>query len=122
MKNRLVLLAVASLGIAACDSTDPGGPGTITASVISPNGAEGAAILDVTGVVDTVTSGGDLRAFSTVTPTGRRVIVVRSNPGALSVRLRVPDVSQPPSVSIVEVADGDDSLRSSLAGYRVELN
>lgn len=124
MTNRFLIVAtLACLGLAGCDrSTDPGGAGTLTASLISPNGPEGAAILDVTGEVETVSSTSDVRAFSSVTATGTRVIVVRSSPGPLSVRLRVPDVSRPPQVSVVEVADGDDRIRASLNGYRVELD
>lgn len=124
MTIRFLLLAtLACAGLAGCDrSTDPGGPGTLTASLISPNGQEGAAILDVIGEVETVSSTSDVRAFSSATATGTRVIVVRDSPGPLSVRLRVPDVSRPPQVSVVEVADGDDRIRASLNGYRVELD
>ena len=118
-----ISIALVCLAAAGCDrSTDPSGPGTLTASVVSPNGAEGAAILDVTGAVDTVTASADIRAFSSATATGRRVIVVRSNPGELSVRLRVPDVSRPPQVTLVEVAGGDDRLRPSLDGYQVDID
>jgi hypothetical protein len=122
-KQIRLCLALVTLGVAACDgSTDPGGPGTLTASIISPNGSEGAAILEVAGPVDTVTATSDSRVFSSVTPTGRRVIVVRGNPGNLSVKIRVPDVSRPPQVSIIEIADGDDRIRASLNGYRVEFD
>ena len=123
MRLRFLPTALAVLVLAACDrSTDPGGPGTLTAFLISPNGAEGAAILDVVGEVESVSSTNDVRAFSSTTPTGKRVIVVRSTPGPLSVNFRVPDVSRPPQVSVIEVADGGDRIRASLNGYRVELD
>lgn len=109
--------------VSSCDrATDPGGPGTLTASLVSPNGAEGAAVLDIAGTVETVTGNDDVAAYTTPSATGTRVILVRMNAGAISVKLRVPDVSRPPQVSVVEVADGDDRLRSSLEGYRVDIN
>ncbi len=124
MRNRFLLWTALSCAVlASCDrSTEPGGPGTLTASLLSPNGAEGAAILEIVGEVETVSGTNDVQAFSSVTPGGKRVIVVRSSPGDLSVKLRVPDVSRPPQVSVIEVADGDDRIRASLNGYRVELD
>ena len=120
---RYLCVAIASLILASCDrSTDPGGAGTLNVSLVSPNGAEGAAILDVAGEVESVSSTGDTRVFSADSPAGKRVVIVRGTAGSLSVRLRVPDVSRPPQVTVVEVADGDDRVRVSLAGYHVELN
>ena len=106
-----------------CDgSTEPDGPGTITASLISPAGPEGAAILDIVGTVDAVTGTSDVAAYSTPTATGTRVILVRMTPGPLQVRLGIPDVSRPPAITVVEVADGDDRVRTSVSGYHVELD
>jgi hypothetical protein len=122
MKKLHLFLAVATLLVACDGSTEPSGPGTLTASLVSPNGAEGAAVLDITGTVETVTGNDDVAAYTTPGATGTRVVLVRMNPGALTVRFRVPDVSRPPQVSVVEVADGDDRVRSSLDGYRVEID
>lgn len=122
MKKIPFYLAAVALLIACDGSTDPGGPGTLTASLISPNGAEGAAVLDIVGAVETVTGSDEVAAYTTPSATGTRVVLVRMNAGAISVRLRVPDVSRPPQASVVEVADGDDRVRSSLSGYRVEID
>ncbi|HVF40184.1 MAG TPA: hypothetical protein VM939_09810 [Gemmatimonadaceae bacterium] len=120
MKNAILAGFAAVLLISGCDSsTRPGGPGTLTATVTSPNGDEGAAVLDVVGTVEAFTGSGDVSVYTTPLTVGTRVVLVRMSPGPLSMKLTVPDVSQPPTVSIVEVAAGDDRLRSSVSGYAV---
>lgn len=118
----LAALAVAALAFAGCEgSTRPDGPGTVSASLVSPNGAEGAAILDVIGSVDAFNGSSDVSVFTTPIANGTRVIVVRLNPGTLEMSMRIPDVSNPPAITVVEVAAGDDRLRTSVAGYGVEI-
>ena len=118
----LAVFAIAATGLAGCEgSTKPDGPGTLTAELVSPNGAEGAAILDVVGSVDTFTGSSDVSVHTTPIANGTRVIVVRLNPGTLQLSLRVPDVSNPPAITVVEVAAGDDKLRPSVAGYQVNI-
>jgi len=120
MKHRFFLaLAAMSLASAACDSTQPGGSGTLTTVLVSPNGAEGAAVLDVTGTFDSITAPGDVTVFTTPSANGTRIIVMRLTPGELSMNIAVPNVSRRPTVTVVEVADGDDKLRPSLSGYQV---
>ena len=119
---KLAALAVAALAFAGCsDSTRPDGPGTLTAELVSPNGDEGAAILDVVGTVDSFKGSSDVSVHTTPTPTGTRAIVVRLSPGALQMSIHVPDISNPPAITVVEVAAGDDKLRPSLAGYHVDI-
>ena len=123
MKYRFVL-AVAALAFASlsCDSTEPGGgPGTVTAVLVSPNGAEGAAVLDVTGTVESFTPVDGVSMYTTPSSGGTRVVLVRLTPGELSVNLRVANTSEPPPVSVVEVADGDNKLRSPVSGYQVSF-
>lgn len=120
MKRQFLVVAAIAM-VAACDSTEPNEPGTITAVVVSPAGAEGAAVLDVNGTVESFTAPSDVTMFTTPAASGTRVILVRSTPGELSVNLTVPDVGSPPTVSIVEVAGGDDQLRASLTGYQVSF-
>jgi len=107
---------------ASCDSpARPGGRGNLTAVITSPNGDEGAAVLDVNGTVDAFVGSSDVSVYTTPAPSGTRVVLVRMTPGALSVTLTVPDISRPPTISIVEIADGADHLRASLAGYTVAV-
>jgi len=122
MMRRLVIpLAMLALALTACDSTDPGGDANLTAVLVSPNGAEGAAILDVTGTVESFTAPSGMSVYTTPSGNGTRVIVVRLAPGELSVNLAVADASNPPAISVVEVADGNNQLRQSVSGYTVSF-
>jgi hypothetical protein len=49
------------------------------------------------------------------------VVLVRDEPGALRLRVRLADPTRPPTATVVEVAGGDDRPRASLAGYRVDF-
>jgi len=68
-----------------------------------------------------VSATGDVSLYTTPSAAGTRVILVRMTPGELSMKVSLADVSQTPQVSVVEVADGDDKVRASLTGYRVEF-
>ena len=120
MKTRFVLFAALALTVVSCDSTEPnGGPGTVTAVLVSPNGPEGAAVLDVSGAVESFTGTKDVSVHTTPASGGTRVIIVRLNPGELSVNMKVANTDEPPPVTVVEVADGDNRLRTSTTGYQV---
>ena len=120
MRPRLVLFAALVLTAVSCDSTEPkGGPGTVTAVLVSPNGPEGAAVLDVNGVVESFTATNDVSVYTTPSSTGTRVVLVRVTPGELSVKMKVSNTLEPPPVTVVEVAGGDDKLRASVSGYQV---
>ena len=117
----LLLLALAAFSFAACDSTRQNTSGVLTAVLVSPHGAEGAAVLDVSGTTESFSATDGVSLFTTPSATGTRLIAVRLTPGELSLKVAVDDVSRPPAVTVVEVADGDDRLRASLTGYRVEF-
>ncbi|HST58359.1 MAG TPA: hypothetical protein VLK84_06725 [Longimicrobium sp.] len=117
---RLVLPAL--LALAACDGgtdvPEPAG-GDYDAVLQSPNGAEAAAALELsgTGIEDVQSSTAFLQ--SSAVSGGRRVVLVRSQPGTLEFRVRMAEGQAPPDVRVVEVAAPDDALRASLSGYRV---
>jgi hypothetical protein len=122
---RLVLLrtiAPALLVLAACDGgTDTPGPagGDYAAVLQSPNGPEAAAQLELTGAgIEDVQSSTAFLASSPVSG-GRRVVIVRPQPGTLEFRVRMAEGQEPPDVRVVEVAAPDDALRASVSGYRV---
>lgn len=122
MKSVSILACAALTFVAtACDSTQPKHSGTLTAVLASPNGPEGAAVLDVSGPVDTVTAVEGTQLFQTPTATGKRIILVRLAAGELSMRVAVPDVGSLPQISVVEVADGDNKIRQSTSGYTVSF-
>ena len=121
----LILAALAVTSVLACEDSGPAGPsgpGVINVELVSPGGPEGSAVFEVSG------GGG----FTSVAATGAdvyydlgadlvRVVVIRDGPGQIRFRLGTGDVGNLPTVTVLQVADGDDQLRSSLAGYEVEL-
>ena len=116
-------LAMASAGLlASCsDSSGPRGPGTLEATLVSPNGPEGAVVLElVGGGIDSVTETSHLTYVQQDGAT-IRLVVVLEDPGVIEFELAVRDVSDPPQTTVVQVADGDNELRGSVAGYRVDL-
>jgi hypothetical protein len=108
--------------LAACEDAVPGGPGAVTVSLVSPTGAEGAAVVALTGAGIGEVSGAGTRVFAAATPGGTRVVVVAEPAGALRFQVQVEDVTAPPTAALVEVADGEDRLRTSLQGYRLEVS
>ena len=64
--RRLLSALIAIAALAACSDEGPvSGPGTLTASLVGPNGAEGAALVVVSGEgVGEITAVGDTEVFS----------------------------------------------------------
>ena len=121
MRRVAALLLVAAL--TACSDEGPqAGPGTLSASVVGPNGDEGAAVILLLG--DGVTSvspagGADLYVRDGNSTT--RLVLVHPTGGELSFELTLEDVTNPPSFVVEEVAGPDDELRSDVSAYSVEL-
>lgn len=116
------LLLAAALASGACHEGPAPGPGTLTVSVVSPRGAEGAAVLALHGPgIDGVDGSG---AWVRTRP-GRGdtlvVAVVAEEAGPLSFRVALADTLRRPAVRILQVAGPDDALREALEGYRVEV-
>lgn len=106
---------------AACGDAGPAsGPGTLTATVVSPNGSEGAAIVLLVGDGLGAVSPVDGRVFAGQSGDTLRVVVVNDDPGALRFQVAVADTTRPPQAVLVEVSGPDDRLRGG-AGYAVEL-
>ncbi|HLM67290.1 MAG TPA: hypothetical protein VK358_07180 [Longimicrobium sp.] len=114
------------LALAACDGgTEPPEPagGNYSAVLQSPNGAEAAAHLELTGAgIEDVRSTGAAYLASSVVNGGRRVVIVPSQPGTVEFHVRMAQGQQPPSVRVLEVAAPDDQPRASLAGYQVNFS
>jgi hypothetical protein len=96
-------------------------PGDMVATLVSPNGAEGAAVFESTSetIRDVSAETGDL-FFGTLSGS-TRIIVVLETPGEIRFTLAVDDVNEPPSLRLIEVADGDDVPRRDLRDYSVQL-
>ncbi len=81
-------------------------PGTLTATVESPNGAEGAALLRLIGggvsSVEPLT--GDLHTSAQGDTT--KVLVILDTPGQIAFRVSVADTTQVPVTTLLQIADG----------------
>lgn len=112
---------MALFALAACD---PGGTGSepggeYRAILESPNGADGAAAVELTGAgIESIT--GDSATVHSLAGGGTtRLVVLREPAGRLAFRITMAQGQAPPSARVVEVADGGDRPRASLDGYRV---
>ena len=109
----------------ACDSTGPDGPkgpGALTATLVSPNGAEASAVFEFTGGVDlsfVSVVGGE--AFYQHSGGSSRVVVVLDDPGEIQFRVGTADVGEIPQVTVIQVADGNNDLRPSVSGYEIRV-
>ena len=120
----LGLALAAVVALAACGDEPPGvtpGPeGPLRVTLVSPNGAEGAALfeLPVEGVSAVRAPLGAL--LEAQAGGQRQVAVVLSQPGAITLELTVADQTEPPAVRILQVSGPDDRART-LTGYRVQI-
>lgn len=112
--------------VTGCDLlglSGPSGPGELHAIVVSQNALEGASVLELsgpTGLGAILSDDGEV--FYERDGTTTRVVVILDDPGQITFYMRVEDVSELPSLTVVQVADGNNELRSSIAGYDVEWN
>ncbi len=116
------LIALAVTGLLACgdDPTPPEPvPGDLLVTVVSPNGAEAAAVLETADAGIVSVSADDAQLFHWRAGGLSRVVVLLDQAGPVRFRLSVEDLNQPPRLRIVEVADASNTLRPSLAGYNV---
>jgi hypothetical protein len=88
--------------------------------VVSPNGAEGAAMVTLVGpgIREIAAAGG--RVFSWPHGDTVVVVVVNESGGDLSFDVSVADTTRPPTGVLVEVSGPDDRIRA-LAGYSLEI-
>lgn len=111
------------LFLAACSDEGPvSGPGTMTATLVGPNGPEGAAVISLLGDgIGAVSGVGNTAVHARSGESTLRLILVDQVGGTLAFQVAVPDTTQPPAVVIHEVAGPDDALRPSVDGYSVEF-
>lgn len=115
---------IAALALAACDG---GGTGSVPAggeyivTLESPNGPEGAAILEITdqGVESITASAAAL--FRNRISGGQRLVLVREPAGPIQFRIRLAEGNGFPEVRVIEVVDGQDQRRPSVQGYEVSF-
>lgn len=114
------------MGVGACDllgPDDPKGPGAFEVKVLSPNGPEAAAVIELNGGI----------GLGTVSPVGGEVLydhregstfvaIVLDEPGQIRFHVRTDNVGQLPEARVIQVADGANQLRPSVAGYEVSFS
>lgn len=125
MRPRLLALltSVGTVLAAACGDAGPqSGPGTLTATLLSPNGAEGAAVVEVFGPGIGEVGELDGSVFSERRGDTLRVVLVREgDPGDLRFTLMVADTTRSFGGTVLEVAGPDDSLRAGISSYSLEI-
>jgi hypothetical protein len=122
-RRRALLFIAVAFAVAGCTETGPvSGPGVLTATLDSPNGSEGAALVILTGDgIGDVTSVGATDVHVRAGTTGTQIVLINQVGGLLQFEVALADTTQLPQVAIQEVAGPDDELRSSLIGYVVEF-
>jgi len=118
---RAVLLVWAMAAIWGCaDAAPVSAPGTLVATLESPNGAEGAALMRLIGGVTGVEPlTGDVHSSAAGDTT--RVLVLLDTPGEIAFRVSVADTTRLPWAILVQVADGENEVRTGLGGYSVRF-
>jgi hypothetical protein len=114
----------AALLLAACSGDGPSpppAPGDLDGTFVSPNGREGAVLMQVSG---TPVRGAAVPGGYAFVEEGdpARVLLVFGETATASFTLTVDDVNRRPNVTLVEVVDNANRPRTALSGYRVELD
>ena len=116
---------VAFLGLSlllACADQSPPGPGILMATLKSPNGAEGAALVVLMGSgIGEATPLGNNELYTNSNLDELRIVLINQAGGELEFRVEVADTTIKPTVTVEEVAGPDNELRSALGGYQLEF-
>lgn len=109
--------------LVACGDDPPlPGPGTLTATLVGPNAAEGAAVVQLFGEgIQSISAVSPTQAFPRLDANGARVVLVNHDGGTLAFELALTDTLQKPEILVIEVAGPDDELRADVTSYDVEL-
>lgn len=120
----VVSVLLVSVTAAGCDFlglSGPSGPGTLYATVVSPNTSDGAALIEITGGLglgSTTSDHGEV--FYEHDGGTTRLVVVLDDPGPITFQIRVEDVAELPSATVIQVSDDTNGLRTSVSGYEIE--
>ena len=120
---RILLAAVFALAFTACDdsSEEPVLALSYAATLESPAGAEGAAVIELEGDIASVRAEPGSRLMSHRTGDVTRVIVLRDQPGSIAFDVDLAEEGPAPSARVIEVSGPDDAQRASTAGYHLAL-
>ena len=122
MRTLRLFVAVLAVATAACGDSGPeSAPGTLTATLVSPNGAEGSALFSLVGPGINGVRPVEGWAFAESTGDTTRVVVVGDQDGVLRFQVELADTTRKPVTSVLQVAGPDDALRAALTAYEVEI-
>ena len=108
--------------LVACTDQSPPGPGILTATLKSQNGAEGAALVVLMGPgIGEVTPVGSNQLYSNSSLDEVRIVLINQNDGTLAFRVEVADTTIKPAAIVEEVANPDNQIRSTQDGYQLEF-
>ncbi len=120
-RHRLAAFLGLSL-LVACTDQSPPGPGILTATLKSPNGAEGAALVVLMGSgIGEATPLGNTELYTNSNLDELRIVLINQTGGELEFRVEVADTTIKPTAAVEEVAGPDNELRSTIGGYQVEF-
>ncbi len=121
--RRLTLVVAAALTLGACADQGPrSGPGTMTATLVGPNGPEGAAALTLLGDgIGEISPVGATEVHAGTDDGQTFVLLIDQEGGELAFRVAVADTTQPPAWVVRQVAAPDDALRPSVDAYSLEF-
>lgn len=120
--NRIAPLALLAVLVTACSDAPPrpSGPATVEARLTSPNGAEGAALIELIGDFGEIAAAGNTTVMSEpVNDSTARILLISAAGGQLSFQVFLEEQRRPPRVRVLEVADTLNQLRPAVTGYGV---
>lgn len=119
----LLLVAGAACGGDAAREGPTGSDGAelFRARLVSPAGSEGGALFELAGAAGITVRPEQGRLFSRRADARLILAVVRSAPGAISFLLEGQGGLRGLEARVLQVSDGDGTLRPDLTGYRVDL-
>ncbi|HSG48067.1 MAG TPA: hypothetical protein VLA43_09665, partial [Longimicrobiales bacterium] len=118
---RKLLLPALVLVLQGCDDGPVAAGGTLTVHLRSPNPAEGAARIQLVGRGMGTATALEGEVHTRTRGDTLEVLVLRPDPGILRFALQVEDTTRRPTGTVMQVAGPENTLRSGLAGYVVEV-
>lgn len=121
--GRLLLVAAVALSAPACDGggTELRVDAPLVISLESPNGPEGAAMLELYGMGSARVEASSGSLFERRSGDTTRVIVILETPGSIVLATEGGRERSTPGWRILEVSDPVNELRPSLDGYTLRF-